>query len=175
MRSGASSRIPLVRSCLTCPLSQVSRPSPSPTPTPYCTLIPDFLTWQWQTNPLSVATARGAVRSELFRASADRTRRGERSRWPSLPHRPREANRCVASPVGPENSPRLLPRLRCLRAKGRPQRRSAPEAPAADRAVRARRRRRGGCTRGCGRTVWATPVALPRKVSCASDGVRTGT
>ena len=33
------------------------------------TLIPDFQTGQWQICSLSVAAARGAARSELFRAS----------------------------------------------------------------------------------------------------------
>ena len=33
------------------------------------TLIPDFLTGQWQTGSLSAAAARGAARSELFRAT----------------------------------------------------------------------------------------------------------
>ena len=91
------------------------------------TLIPDFLTGPWQIGSLSAAAARGAARSELFRAhhcshfasqnspvgSVDTPTwllRGERSLWPSLPHRPREVNRRVAGHVGPEKLSATLPR-----------------------------------------------------------------
>ena len=171
------------------------------------TLIPDSLTGQWQTDPLSDAAARGAARSELFRATPDRTPRGEQNLWLSLPHRPREVNRRVASPVGPAKLFAPLPPPP-LPLRGR-QASTVFSLEATAAVPCAQRKRRGGCTRGspqtgdalgfacrarlgewlrradrlsavassgCGRTVLATPVALParpRKVSCASDGVRT--
>ena len=129
---------------------------------------------------MSTAAARGAARSELFRAhhcshfasqnspvgsvdTADRTRRGEWSRWLSLPHRPREVNRRVAGHVGPEKlfatpTPPLLPRGKQDAAA------FAPEAPEVGCAVRARRKRRGGRTRGSPQTA-TRQVALAAHVS----------
>ena len=96
------------------------------------TFTPDSLTGQWRRGFLSVAAARGATRSELFRASSDMAPRGEWSLWLSLPHRPREVNRRVAGHVGPEKLCATLHRASAV--------------------PYAQRKRRGGCTRGSPQT-----------------------